>query len=444
MSDPINDPSNAPLNDPMTDAKTDPTSSPQNEAPLAQSADPLPCSPEPKATLEDKPAQPTTANLNKEKDKDKVPATDVSLICDDNLTRSKDRAPQQKPPKTYAKRGYQLLLVVALIAAFLMAMVYQTLLGHLNRPAEDLIVDEGQSYYGLLPLYQNSVPMFSASLAKLYIKTYVKAPLQAGTYAMPANPTFKQMIAALQQEQKVETLVVQIIEGKTAGDLYQTLANTPGIKLEVLQADGTPKPNLKQALGIDATTPPGKYAENLEGWFTPNTYHYPKGASDKQVLTDLYHSQKQALDKAWANRAEDLPYASPYEALIMASIIEKETSVPSERAVVAAVFVNRLKKGIRLQTDPTIIYGIKERYDGNIRREDINEKTDYNTYQIDGLPPTPIALPSHASIEAAMHPADSDALYFVATGTGGHKFTTTLQAHNQAVQEYLKVIRAKE
>lgn len=182
---------------------------------------------------------------------------------------------------------------------------------------------------------------------------------------------------------------------------------------------------------------------NLEGWFAPDTYYYGEGTSDKQVLTDLYKRQQQALTDAWENRAPDLPYKSPYEALVMASIIEKETSVPDERPLVSAVFNNRMNKGMRMQTDPTIIYGMGSRYEGNIRRRDIDEKTSYNTYQIDGLPPTPIALPSASAIEATLHPADSDALYFVATGTGGHKFTNSLDAHNQAVKEYLGVMREK-
>jgi UPF0755 protein len=162
------------------------------------------------------------------------------------------------------------------------------------------------------------------------------------------------------------------------------------------------------------------------------------------VLTDLYKRQQKALTDAWENRAPDLPYNSPYEALVMASIIEKETSVPEERPLVSAVFRNRLVKNMRMQTDPTIIYGMGSRYDGNIRRKDIDEKTSYNTYQIDGLPPTPIALPSAASIEATLHPADSDALYFVATGNGGHKFTNSLAEHNQAVKDYLSVMREKK
>lgn len=366
-----------------------------------------------------------------------VHPTDVSLVCDDPSRHKK------QPPKPTSKRGYQLLLVFGLILLFLLAMAYQTLFGHSNYPADELVVEEGQSYYGFLPQFQRDVPMFSASLAKLYIKATVDAPLHAGTYEVPQNASFKQMMDAFKEGQKVDMVSIQIIEGKTAADLYKVIANTDGVVLEVLESNGKPKADFKQLLGIDAFTPEGEFVSNLEGWFTPDTYHYARGVTDKQILNDLYKRQQQALDEAWENRATDLPYKTPYEALIMASIIEKETSVESERELVSAVFVNRLNMGMRLQTDPTIIYGMGERYDGNIRRTDINEKTAYNTYQIDGLPPTPIALPSPESIEAAMHPADSDAVYFVATGTGGHKFTKTLAEHNRAVQEYLKVMREK-
>lgn len=369
-------------------------------------------------------------------DNDELPQTDVSLVCDNTPDGYKS-----EPPKPTSKRSYQIMLVLGLIGLFFVAMGYQTLLGHSNQPEGDLVVEEGQSYYGFLPQFQRDVPMFSAMIAKMYIKYSVDAPLHAGTYHVPENASLKQFLDAVEEGQKLDFVAVQIIEGKTAADLYNVLANTDGVVLEVLNEDGSPKANIKQLLGIDATTPEGEFSNNLEGWFTPNTYHYANGVADTQILTDLYKSQREALDEAWNNRAADLPYKTPYEALIMASIIEKETSVASERELVSAVFVNRLNQGMRLQTDPTIIYGMGERYDGNIRRRDIDEKTAYNTYQIDGLPPTPIALPSHASIEAAMHPANSDALYFVATGTGGHKFTKTYAEHNRAVQEYLRVMR---
>ena len=364
---------------------------------------------------------------------------DSTLICE-----GKPRKYKKDERAIFHHRGYQLLLVFGLIAAFLAVMAYQTLYGHLTQPAQRMEMAEGQTYYGLLPQFQSGVPLFSSSMAKLYIKSKVDTPLNSGTYELPENPSLVQMLDVLKAGAKVSLVEVQIIEGKTAKDLYRTLANTPGITLEVLDSDGKPKSNLKQALGIEAYTPKGEFEDNLEGWFTPDTYHYGEGATDKQILKDLYQSQQKILDNAWANRAEGLPYKTPYEALIMASIIEKETSVPTERSLVSAVFVNRLNKGMRLQTDPTIIYGMGERYDGNIRRQDIDEATAYNTYHINGLPPTPIALPSKVSIEAAMHPADSDALYFVATGTGGHKFNNSLAEHNQAVQSYLKVMRAQK
>ncbi|MGI9339970.1 MAG: endolytic transglycosylase MltG, partial [Psychrobacter sp.] len=243
---------------------------------------------------------------------------------------------------------------------------------------------------------------------------------------------------------------VQVIEGKTASDLYQNLRDNEGILKEVL-VEGADNASIAKALDLAGILPESVTTSddpivnhNLEGWFTPDTYYYGEGATDTQVLTDLYKRQQQALTEAWENRAPDLPYESPYQALIMASIIEKETSIADERALVSAVFNNRLKQSMRLQTDPTIIYGMGDRYDGNIRRKDIDEKTSYNTYQIDGLPPTPISLPSPASIEATLHPADSEALYFVATGNGGHKFTNSLREHNNAVQEYLKVMREKK
>ena len=150
-----------------------------------------------------------------------------------------------------------------------------------------------------------------------------------------------------------------------------------------------------------------------------------------------YQDMKAFLDASWEKRQANLPYKTPYEALIMASIIEKETGQPDERAQIASVFVNRLRLGMKLQTDPTVIYGVKERYDGNIRRSDLTDVNPYNTYVIDGLPPTPIAMPGKASIEAALNPLSTDYLYFVAKGGGAHYFSKTLDEHNRAVREYI-------
>ena len=377
---------------------------------------------------------------------EEVPATDVSLISGEN----KPRHYKVDNPSFFMQRGYQVLLVLGLIAAFFLVMVYQTLFGRIEQPKQMVTIEQGQTYYGLLPQWQSQIPLFSASIAKLYIKSQVDAPLHAGIYQFPANPTIAEVLQVLEQGEKAAMVKVQIIEGKPSKDLYQALRDNNGIKKEVLTADAD-NASIAQALDLVGILPDAVVSSNdpivnhnLEGWFAPDTYYYGEGTSDKQVLTDLYKRQQQALTKAWENRAPNLPYKSPYEALVMASIIEKETSVAEERPLVSAVFNNRLNKGMRMQTDPTIIYGMGSRYEGNIRRKDIDEKTAYNTYQIDGLPPTPIALPSAASIEATLHPADSDALYFVATGNGGHKFTNSLAEHNQAVKDYLSVMREKK
>lgn len=300
-------------------------------------------------------------------------------------------------------------------------------------------INKGQTYYGLVDEWDKNTKLFVAPLAKLYIKLTVDKPLHSGVYQLPENPSFAKMLEVIAQGEKVAFVRVQIIEGKTANNLYQTLLANKGIKNEVITGDKVDIAKL--GLNIPEAYHPN---DNLEGWFSPDTYYFNEGSSDKKVLTDLFNRQYDALMENWDNRQTDLPYKTPYEALIMASIIEKETSVASEREEVAGVFVNRLKKNMRLQTDPTVIYGMGKRYNGNIRKSDLEEKTPYNTYQIDGLPPTPIALPSVASIKAALHPNQTDSLYFVATGNGGHKFTSNLEDHNQAVQDYLRVMREKK
>ncbi|WP_084349708.1 endolytic transglycosylase MltG [Moraxella oblonga] len=326
--------------------------------------------------------------------------------------------------------------------------VYQTAFAPTDRPAHKLTVNAGDTYHSLLtePNWQDT-PLSFEPITRLYIKFFAKDALNLGTYEIPAHASLKQVVDILGKGAKVEMVKIQIIEGKTVKDLYQILKNTRGISLELL----TPKSDryswtdvardneaVAKALGIDS--PNG----NLEGQFAPNTYLFAQGTSDREILQRLHDTQMQLLEKAWLGRDKDLPYDSPYQALIMASIIEKETGIKSERNDVSAVFVNRLRQNMRLQTDPTIIYGLFDRYDGKIYRSNIDEKTDYNTYQIDGLPPTPIALPSAEAIHATMYPSDVPYIFFVATGKGGHKFSVTLDEHNKAVAEYRKVMANKE
>ena len=185
---------------------------------------------------------------------------------------------------------------------------------------------------------------------------------------------------------------------------------------------------LAEILGLENQT--------AEGWLLPDTYLFPAAVSDVSILKRAHNAMKRTLENAWANKAGGVPYKSAYEALIMASIIEKETAVPAEREAIAGVFVRRLQKGMLLQTDPTVIYGIGRGFDGNIRRKDLRTDTPYNTYTRAGLPPTPIAMPGKASIEAALNPAEGESLYFVSRGDGTHVFSKTLKEHNAAVDRF--------
>ncbi|MDR2220479.1 MAG: endolytic transglycosylase MltG [Methylobacillus sp.] len=173
-----------------------------------------------------------------------------------------------------------------------------------------------------------------------------------------------------------------------------------------------------------------------EGLFFPDSYHFDSGMSDLDILKRAHETMQRKLAKAWENRDAGLPYRSSYEALIMASIVEKETGLASERPLIASVFLNRIKLGMRLQTDPTVIYGLGEHFDGNLRKRDLTQDTPYNTYTRDGLPPTPIAMPGMAAIDAALRPAQSKMLYFVGKGDGSHAFSANLDDHNRAVRRY--------
>lgn len=234
-------------------------------------------------------------------------------------------------------------------------------------------------------------------------------------------------------------LLDQLVAGKS---ILHTLTLLEGWNFKQVLAAVRKNPILVHELGEDldperTMAELGHAGENPEGRFFPDTYAFPRGTSDKQFLQRAYATMEQQLQEAWGEREKNrIEVQTPYQALILASIIEKETGVPEERREIAGVFTRRLRKGMKLQTDPTVIYGMGDRYQGNIRLADLRDDTPYNTYVHTGLPPTPICMPGRASIDAALHPGQGNALYFVATGDGRHVFSATLEQHNAAVRKY--------
>ncbi len=250
--------------------------------------------------------------------------------------------------------------------------------------------------------------------------------IRAGSYEIETGATPRSLLAKLVQgDEAMEQ--VRFIEGWTLRQLREALARAPQLKPSTAGLD--------DAALMAAVGSPGVPAE---GRFFPDTYRYSRGVSDLTVLKRAHRAMQQQLAAAWAQRAPDSPLKSPDEALILASIVEKETGLAAERGLVAGVFVNRLRIGMPLQTDPTVIYGLGASFDGNLRRRDLEADTPYNTYTRGGLPPTPISLPGLASLRAAVQPAATPALYFVARGDGSGRsvFSTSLADHNRAVNQY--------
>ena len=250
------------------------------------------------------------------------------------------------------------------------------------------------------------------------------ANIKAGDYRIDASASLPSLMNDITNG-KVVVYNITVVEGKTFKDLRASLVQTAGI--EHTLNDKTDA-QIATLLGIDGSP---------EGWFMPETYQFHRGSSDLELLKRMYGEMQRTLEQEWPNRADGLPLANPYQALTLASIIEKETGVASERPQIAGVFVRRLEKDMLLQTDPSVIYGAAD-YHGDLTRKHLQTDTPYNTYINKGLPPTPIALPGKASIQAALHPADGDSLYFVADGKGGHTFSATYEEHQQAVARYLK------
>lgn len=252
----------------------------------------------------------------------------------------------------------------------------------------------------------------------------VGGKLHAGEYALDPGITPRGLLAKMAAGDVIQHKFT-IVEGWTFAQLRDALAQDEMIERSLA---GRTDSDIMKDLGSGGAP--------AEGWFLPQTYQFVKGMSDLDILRRAHKAMQETLDRLWTSRAQDLPLITPYEALILASIVEKETGQAAERPIIAGVFEHRLKIGMRLQTDPTVIYGLGSRYDGKIHTRDLETDTPYNTYTRAGLPPTPIALPGAASIDAVLHPAQTDALYFVARGDGTHEFSATLEAHNRAVAKY--------
>ena len=266
-----------------------------------------------------------------------------------------------------------------------------------------------------------------------------KARIQAGEYAIEPDLTPLTLLDKMARGQVIQYRIT-LVEGWTLRELRLALAADPVL---VQTLAGIPDDELLVAIGAGDALEGSEVARVPEGQFLPETYQFTRGTTDAQILRRAHRALREALDAAWASRAPDLPLATPFEALVLASIVEKETGVPEERDQVAGVFVRRLKRGMRLQTDPTVIYGRGTDVSGPLTRSQLDADTPWNTYTRDGLPPTPIALPGRAAIHATLHPDAGQALYFVAHGSGGHVFSRTLDEHNRAVAEYRRRVRAQ-
>ena len=257
------------------------------------------------------------------------------------------------------------------------------------------------------------------------VRAFGKAgDIKAGNYLLDANLTPLDLFHKI-TEGDVSQSEIMVIEGWTFKQLRKALDEHNGILHETA---GLSDQEILNRLGVNEREP--------EGLFFPDTYYFSNGMSDLSILKRAYRLMHDHVEKMWNERDPGLPYANVYEALVMASIIEKETAKTSERPLIAAVFINRLRMGMRLQTDPTVIYGLGDSFDGNLHKHDLMADTPYNTYTRACLPPTPIALPGLEAMHAALHPAKSSALYFVAKGDGAHQFSASLTEHNRAVARY--------
>ncbi|UXI69651.1 endolytic transglycosylase MltG [Tahibacter amnicola] len=330
------------------------------------------------------------------------------------------------------RRPLGLLFLILLVASAVVGgLAYRDWVQFSDAPltqtdARVLDVPNGSSFLGIVRLVRQQGLSAAPELywRALALQMQVTSQLHAGEYAVPVGTTPRTLLARMAKGDVIQHHFT-IVEGWTFRHLREQLAAHPDLAKTVTTLSDA---ELMAKLDMGGAA--------AEGWFLPETYTWTRGDSDLDILRRANTAMKRTLEATWAQRVPDLPYATPYEALVMASIVERETGRADERPAIAGVFVRRLKLGMKLQTDPTVIYGLGASFDGNLRRRDLETDTPYNTYTRTGLPPTPIALPGLAALRAAVQPAPGDALYFVARGDGSHEFSANLEAHNRAVARY--------
>ena len=302
-----------------------------------------------------------------------------------------------------------------------------------------LTIERGTTGNKLVALLEKERILDNADRLSWLLKLHPELnKIKAGTYSLNGINTVEALLKLLNSGKEAQ-FSLTFVEGETFKTLRKRLENAPHLK-QTLQ--GKSNDEIFGLLDMDTNLNKNLTESHvIEGWIYPDTYNYTPNSTDLELLQRAAERMKKALDKAWNERDKDLPLENSYEMLILASIVEKETGIAAERPQIASVFINRLKAKMKLQTDPTVIYGMGEDYNGNIRKKDLETPTPYNTYVIDGLPPTPIAMPSEDALQAVAHPAQTEFYYFVADGSGGHKFSRKLNEHNKAVQEYLRWYR---
>lgn len=338
--------------------------------------------------------------------------------------------------KTFHKIFIFTTLLLAIVASGVAFWAYRTANAFAQTPLattpnQQLNIAQGTNSRHLAKLLQSEFHITNSHWLFWYLKLHPEyTHLKAGTYTVGDVKTVGELLHLLNSGKEVQ-LHVRLLEGTTFKQWRSILANAKELNDNVANLSDSA---LYQALQLPKNT--GN--QNLEGWFYPDTYSYTPSSNALDVLKRASQRLQKDLQTAWQQRAENLPLKTPYEMLILASIVEKETSLRAEQPKVASVFINRLRKKMKLQTDPTVIYGMGENYHGNLRRRDLTTPTPYNTYVIDGLPPTPIAMVSESALNAVAHPADTPYFYFVAKGDGGHTFSETLSEHNRAVRAYVR------